>query len=297
MDYIISMRILVACELCRRQYDAGALPPGAFFRCRCGGKVRVPKLSAKDAAVVRCSSCGGPRSSGQSACPYCRADFTLHEQDMETVCPNCMARVGNKARFCHHCAVPILPEEVAGADTERPCPACGAKHLLRSRALGSDGVSMLECNVCAGIWLAHPTFMLLVERARKDADPEGLPPGGERRKQPRLPAAASGPLYRHCSSCGELMHRFNFGKRSGVIIDSCKDHGVWFDAQELEKILAWVRAGGEERAKKVALEEARVDVGGEFIRQRIDQLSRGGETGRRGETEDLGHWLGRLFDL
>lgn len=291
------MRILVACESCNRQYDAGSLPSGAFFRCRCGEKVRVPKLTAKEAAVVRCSSCGGARATGQAACPYCRADFTLHEQDMETICPGCMARVSNHARFCHHCGVPILPDEVAGTGTERPCPACGPNQLLRSREMGPDRVSMLECNVCAGVWLAHQTFTLLIERARAQTDAEAVPPGVERTPAPQVRKGAGRPIYRSCSACGQLMHRFNFGKRSGVIIDTCKDHGAWFDASELKKILDWVRAGGEERAKKAAVEAARSDVGKQFMQQRIDRMARGGETGIHRDADDLRRWLGRLFDL
>lgn len=291
------MRILVACELCKRQYDAGSLPAGALFRCRCGGKVQVPRVAAKDAAVVRCSSCGGPRSKGELSCRYCKADFTLHEQDLETVCPACMARVGNGARFCHHCGIPILvAEEASASGTDRSCPACGPSHPLRSRELGRDHVSMLECNRCAGIWLAQQSFALLVERARTSAETEGGPPGAGKAAQARARTAAAGPLYRRCPACSEMMHRFNFGKRSGVIVDSCKDHGVWFDAEELESALAWVRKGGEERAKKVAEEEAKVSVGSRFVQQRIDRMA----SGEQGTTADTGFFaeiLSGIFDL
>ena len=34
------------------------------------------------------------------------------------------------------------------------------------------------------------------------------------------------------------------GHHSGVTIDRCKPHGVWFDADELPRILDWVRHGG-----------------------------------------------------
>ena len=30
-----------------------------------------------------------------------------------------------------------------------------------------------------------------------------------------------------------------------MVIDACRDHGIWFDAQELESVLRWVRKGGE----------------------------------------------------
>jgi Zn-finger nucleic acid-binding protein len=40
------------------------------------------------------------------------------------------------------------------------------------------------------------------------------------------------------------MARNNFGKKSRVIVDICRRHGVWFDAGELPRVLAFVRSGG-----------------------------------------------------
>ena len=44
-------------------------------------------------------------------------------------------------------------------------------------------------------------------------------------------------------------NRRNYSGASGVIIDLCKTHGIWFDADELARILVWIRAGGVERPK------------------------------------------------
>ncbi len=46
------------------------------------------------------------------------------------------------------------------------------------------------------------------------------------------------------------MHRHNFRDVSGVIIDSCNAHGIWLDPRELERLAAFVRSGGLERAKQ-----------------------------------------------
>ena len=51
-------------------------------------------------------------------------------------------------------------------------------------------------------------------------------------------------FYRPCVVCGQLMNRINYGHSSGVIVDVCRDHGIWFDADELARILTWLRAGG-----------------------------------------------------
>jgi hypothetical protein len=50
------------------------------------------------------------------------------------------------------------------------------------------------------------------------------------------------------------MNRLNYGRVSGVIIDACKDHGIWFDAEALTRILDWIHKGG---AEVTAREEGR----------------------------------------
>jgi Zn-finger nucleic acid-binding protein len=57
------------------------------------------------------------------------------------------------------------------------------------------------------------------------------------------------------------MNRKNFGDESGIVVDVCARHGVWFDTGELPKILAFTRAGGLERAKKRRAEAARQEEG------------------------------------
>jgi Zn-finger nucleic acid-binding protein len=52
-------------------------------------------------------------------------------------------------------------------------------------------------------------------------------------------------VYRKCPICQTLMNRTNFGGRSGIIIDSCRDHGVWLDRGELSALIEWKKAGGE----------------------------------------------------
>ena len=56
------------------------------------------------------------------------------------------------------------------------------------------------------------------------------------------------------------MNRSNFARSSGVIIDICKQHGVWFDADELPKIIAFINKGGLSRQRekeKMAIEDER----------------------------------------
>ncbi len=244
------MRLLVACPQCNRQYDASRLSIGQRFRCHCGSVLTVQQPRGHDAAVVCCSHCGAPRSEGSLKCEYCGADFTLHERDLDTVCPHCLTRVSNHARFCHFCGKPIHPEMVAGIKSTLVCPECGEGHMLVSRAWGD--VSALECGRCAGLWLSDVSFQRLTDQAAE----EGMHiESRDRMPQARLPetdvpASEGAARYRPCAVCGQLMVRQHFGRQSGVIIDVCKYHGVWFDADELPRILDWIRSGGLARANE-----------------------------------------------
>ncbi len=113
---------------------------------------------------------------------------------------------------------------------------------------------MLECRGCAGLWLGRDAFEQLTTQARAGSlQPWGEPAPATRQGSSR--ERHEGPLYRSCPQCSRLMHRQNFGRTSGVIIDVCGQHGVWFDAHELDQLLAWVRRGGLEAAAKREAEE------------------------------------------
>ena len=257
------MRLLVECPECRRQYDATRRRVGSRFHCHCGHVVTIHKPQGHEARVVRCSSCGAARPDDAARCPYCKSEFTLHERDLDTVCPHCLALVSDQARFCHHCGTGLVPELDAGTESKLLCPACQDGRRLFSRHLGEERVTALECGICAGFWLGHEAFQQLVERAQNEALPAGtfLDP-------PRVVAAkfghAAGPgdpqkphrgsFYRPCPVCSASMNRRNYGYDSGVIIDLCREHGVWFDAEELARILAWVRAGGGHKRTELAPE-------------------------------------------
>lgn len=245
------LRRLAACPRCGLQYDVSGRPAGAQFHCGCGETIEVQAGEPQRAAVVRCSACGAPREGRAGACGYCGADFTLHERDLHTICPNCMARISDRARYCHNCATLIAPVASAGFETDRLCPACGEASRLVSRSLGGEAITVLECGRCAGLWLGNEVFEHLERRSRRQASTsEGKPLEAAQVPPTANPGAAAARHYRPCPLCSSLMHRRNYGRRSGVIVDTCRQHGLWFDQGELEAVITWIRGGGLDRAER-----------------------------------------------
>jgi Zn-finger nucleic acid-binding protein len=252
----VTLRVLVACGACGRQFAAGERPPGDRFHCPCGERVAVPEPRPREAADAHCPACGGPRAAGKATCSFCAADFALAGRDRDTLCPACRALMPRSARFCPACAVPITASEDAGTRTGFACPACRpVAAVLTSRRLAEGShLAALECGRCTGVWLDRDTFALLAEEARRGflhkVLPRGpLPPGGGT-------AGCSSEEPRPCPVCAAAMTRRTYG-RNGILVDSCRLHGVWFDGEELALVLAWMRRGGAERAARLAAEDAR----------------------------------------
>ncbi len=250
-----ALRHLVACAACHRQYEAGGLEPGDRFHCSCGHVIEVQTPRPHESAVVRCSACGGPRLEGAASCRFCNSDFTLHERDLDTICPGCATRISRRARFCHACALPIDPHPTGAEPSGQACPACAADSELVSRPLGGEILTVLECPQCAGLWLGTESFRLLEDRA-KERSPGWMPAPPPAAESAEATGGTEGRMYRPCPACGKLMHRRNYGKRSGTILDVCAEHGLWFDAGELEHVLRWIRDGGLARSQQRDAEDA-----------------------------------------
>jgi Zn-finger nucleic acid-binding protein len=183
----------------------------------------------------------------------------LHERDLDTVCPNCLALVSSQARFCHHCGTRLAAETVARDQTSLACPVCGDSQRLFSRQMGR--VAALECGSCAGVWLGNAAFEQLTENAAEAAKKQSRM-FSDRTVRARdasgLSASDQPPRYRPCPECGSLMLRRQYGRRSGIVIDVCRKHGIWFDAEELPRILDWIRRGGLAQAQAELARETKL---------------------------------------
>lgn len=235
---------LIACTDCHAQYDVTSMPEGFVFECRCGSSLEATPPQGVDATVQRCSACGAVAREEDASCDYCGAAVAPLERRGGLICPECMARNLEDARFCLACGVGFAPQVAKHDVPELRCPCC-EKWMAASEV---GGLLVQECPKCKGLWAGGNVFDALVDRAATAARERAL--AGEA-AAPRMDGgnpASTKVEYRRCPECDAYMGRQNFRKRSGVIIDLCHEHGTWLDANELERIAGFVLSGRADRA-------------------------------------------------
>lgn len=181
--------------------------------------------------MARCSNCNAPLPDGSLLCAYCgdRNDvdlrgihyYTTHETDVLRTCPRC---------------------------------AKGLKTI----DLKLNGTFLIErCDQCLGLFFDPGELEALLDATVTNVfliDRTGLDGINMHRQPAQYPVA-----YIKCPVCSRLMNRVNFGAKSGVIVDRCKDHGVWLDGGELRHLMEWMKLGGklleQERREQARKEE------------------------------------------
>lgn len=171
------------------------------------------------------------------------------------------------AVHCAACGLELGLEPIPEPE-DLPCPACSTPFV--GIPTESNG-RVHECPRCGGQWLDHRTLRTLFERRIQ------LTYGLDQRN-PLAPSRNTRVQYLPCPMCQKLMNRRNFGERSGVIVDVCRPHGIWFDPGELPRVLAFVAAGGlEEAARRKAQRdhEERIAAAGAAVRLSMNPDERG----------------------
>ena len=195
-----------------------------------------------EARAIRCSACGASVPADAPQCPYCKAQLAT------VACPGCFALVPLTATHCPACGAAIRSRE-SGTPDGAPCPAC-AKPLGRARV---GELAVQECLACGGLWLEREAFEGLAASREGQGGVLGALPG----QTPKVGSSEglAAVQYRPCPRCAQRMNRVNYAKRSGVVLDVCKDHGLWFDRDELRRVLVFIQEGGLDRSRERDLEE------------------------------------------
>ncbi len=232
------MRILL-CPRCGRQWEATAYAVGQKLRCLCGFLMTVPESRPHAPRVRHCPSCGAARPRASGPCTFCGAAAPVDLSEFGLVCPFCFCQASNGCQFCPSCGEKLSPAPLVLERGKAACPRCRADRMLR-RSVGD--LRMEECPVCAGMWIETSVFERIVESQQSKArtDPTALRQAGPARAEvPSEPVT-----YLRCPTCGKPMNRKNYGRASGVLIDECRAHGFWLDADELEKVARYIATGG-----------------------------------------------------
>ena len=254
------------------------------MRCVCDEIFDVARPTELTVRARKCANCGGRIEPGESQCAYCASELT--EPDLtSTLCPSCFKRIESSAKHCQACGVSIAPQGLTAIPDGRTCPRCKGGLLLRSLGLSS----VIECEGCAGLWVKRDDFESICKRAQERPDIV------LEDKAADVPVKSTEPerkvFYIDCPTCGQQMARKMFRYKnlpSHVIIDFCREHGVWFDLEELERIVAFIRS--------------RVDVQVPFdvagaLGSRRPAYHGGGQRSGAGGDWDLAEGLATLFVL
>jgi Zn-finger nucleic acid-binding protein len=214
-----------------------AQPPSARSR---PGRTRCPGCSTEvDDTIRRCPSCGTPVATVR--------------------CARCFAMNPPEAALCLGCGHQLGLEPLGEPDALR-CPDCKtAFQLFR----GGPG-TLHDCGSCGAQFVEHALLADLLEQRELYGRSAPRPP-------PRHNPLESPMRYVACPVCRDMMTRRNFGRSSGVIVDVCVSHGVFFDRGELPRVLDFVEAGGLAPARQREGEAATQSRGRERL-QRIEKL-------------------------
>jgi Zn-finger nucleic acid-binding protein len=187
-----------------------------------------------DAGSLNCPDCGAAIPANSTECAFCHARLAT------VGCPKCFGLVFVGSKHCPHCGADV--SQPASRDANAlPCPRkCGVM-----RAVRFGGADMYLCDTCNGLWVDPETLQHLVQARLKPAPLVGT--GIAAPPPPRV--HLENVQYAPCPICKSLMNRVNFAHASGVIVDVCTNHGTWFDADELRRVLEFITAGGLETAR------------------------------------------------
>jgi Zn-finger nucleic acid-binding protein len=190
-----------------------------------------------EARTYSCPHCGGKVDEEARRCPFCSAPVATVR------CAACYHMNAASSVHCSGCGRELGLEPIGESDA-LACPHCKEPFS----AFRSEHGALHDCSLCGGQFVEHALLVELLERR----EVYGAAPRSER----HAPPPANEPVrYVPCPSCGAMMNRKNFGGTSGVIVDVCRKHGVWFDAGELPRVLAFAESGGLARARQRELRE------------------------------------------
>jgi Zn-finger nucleic acid-binding protein len=167
--------------------------------------------------VANCCNCSAPLPANSIRCEYCGS---RNDIDLKGVHYNTTHKT----------------------DSDRICPRCST--ALETIDLQIEGRFLIErCEQCLGLFFDPGELDALLQATVANVFTVNR---GEMDVINATMRANDYPVcYLKCPVCTKLMNRVNFGAKSGVVVNRCKDHGVWLDGGDLRHLFEWMKAGGK----------------------------------------------------
>lgn len=197
-------------------------------------------------------------------CKFCRSRLKT------MACPKCLGLMFQGSKHCPKCGAEAVAAQVISEEKLGDCPRC----KIRLSMLQITDITLRECQRCDGVWSDAVTF----ENICADRESHAAVMQWAQTKREDIPKTAI--QYVPCPDCKQLMNRNNFARSSGVIIDVCKAHGAWFDAEELPRIIDFIHAGGMDRARqkeKMQLDEDKRELQQKRYAVSLDNIRHGSQ--------------------
>ena len=184
--------------------------------------------------MALCSSCSAPLPVNDCRCVYCgtRNDMNFSGSGR--------FRVENEpsGRCCPDCAIPLQTVRIDTGAGEFAIERCD-----RCFGLFFD-VGEVQAFLAASVSPDFSINLLEITTINEQRSTFGSRPV----------------RYISCPDCGKMMNRVNYAAMSGVVVDQCREHGIWLDNGELVHLMEWQKAGGQKLAdqKRETAEKARL---------------------------------------
>lgn len=165
-----------------------------------------------------------------------------------SACTRCGSEFNKAMKMCPFCG---MPHKAPPTKNRALCPKCNVQleaHVYRNKELD-------VCPECSGMWLDTLDFEHLTSEKDVYADENS------KTHFDRIPPQNEPRLY-ECVRCNNIMNRTNFKRISGILIDSCCDHGVWLDDNELTMIRDFVASGGLDKSQDTEIRKNSAEIRG-----------------------------------
>ena len=178
-------------------------------------------------------------------------------------CTGCGAALAVDKLVCTYCnlhnAVDLLAIrdfKVLAEHSEMSCAnGCGNLRLLQLGA--AMGTTVGHCTQCFGLHFAPGALQITLDQVAgqvREINQGRIRQILAQRIQPEIVR------YKPCPVCLRMMNRTAFSRYIAVIVDECREHGVWLDNGEFTVLAEWMEAGGRQHVQAETERQARIDA-------------------------------------